>query len=806
VFRLATAVLAPLLALALIEAPLRLVGYGYPTGFFRRGVADGRPVLLDNEKFGWRVFGPSLARAPRPLVLPAAKPKATIRIFVLGESAAFGDPQPEFGLPRMLEALLHERWPAARFEVVNAAMTAINSHVVLPIARDCARADGDFWIVYMGNNEVVGPFGSGTVFGRQAPPLALIRGSLALKGTRIGQLLASLPQLWRSRPASPTEWRGMEMFLAHQVPQEDPRMTTVYAHFERNLADILDTGRRRGVKIIVSTVLSNLKDCAPFASAHRTDLPQAKAVEWTRLYQAGVQAEQTGHSAAAIEAFEQAGRIDAEFADLQFRWARCCLALGLEEEARRRFRLARDADTLRFRVDSPMNDLIRHTAAQREGQGIYLVDAEELAARESPHGLPGEELLYEHVHLNFRGNYLLARAFAEQVATSLPDTITQHPDSSRSWMSQSDCARRLGWTDWNRYEAAESMIQRLNDPPFTHQLDHAERLRRFQDELERLRPAVQPIALREAAAEYQRALAVAPDDWVLHHNLARLLRRLGDLEGAAKSCQEVIRLLPHSSEPRVQLGVLLTEQGRAEEALRHIDEALRLKPGSVPAINGRGLALARQGQHDAAIREYERALRIEPHSGEAHLNLGIALSTQGRTNDARRHFRQALDRRLKNADAMVTLGKMCFGQGWVNEAITNFTDAVRLEPTHALAHFCLGGALASVGRRPEAQQQFAQAVRLDPNLGEARLGLGIELGRQGRHLEALEQFAEAVRLRPNLTEARLNLGLALQRQQRIEEARLQFQEALRLDPANALARKYIESGQARTNDRLSPSP
>lgn len=805
-FRLLTVLLVPPLALALLEGSLRSVGYGYPTGFFRRGVADGRPVLLDNEKFGWRFFGPNVARAPRPLVLPAAKPKETIRIFVLGESAAFGDPQPEFGLPRILEVLLQERWPAARFEVVNAAMTAINSHVVLPIARDCAQADGDFWVVYMGNNEVVGPFGSGTVFGRQAPPLALIRGSLALKGTRSGQLLASLPQLWRSRPASPTEWRGMEMFLAHQVRQDDPRMATVYAHFERNLADILDTGRRRGVKIIVSTVIGNLKDCAPFASAHRSDLPPAQAAEWTRLYQEGVQAEQTGHSAAAIVAFENAARIDDQFADLQFRWARCCLALGFEEEARRRFRLARDADTLRFRVDSRINDLIRRIAAQREGQGISLVDAEELAARESPHGLPGEELLYEHVHLNFHGNYLLARTLAEQVAKSLPDTITQHPDSSRSWMSQSNCARRLGWTDWNRYEAVESMIQRLNDPPFTGQLDHSKRQRRLLGEIESLRLALQPTALRQAAAQYQRALAVAPDDWVLHHNLARLLRRLGDLEGAAKSCQEVIRLLPHSSEPRVQLGVLLTEQGQNEEAMRHLDAALRLKPRSVPAMNGRGLALARQGRYDAAIREYERALRIEPYSGEAHLNLGIALSTQGKTNEARQHFRQALDRRLKNADAMVTLGKMCFGQGWVNEAITNFTDAVRLEPAHALAHFCLGGALASVGRRPEAQQHFAQAVRLDPHLGEARLGLGIELGRQGRHLEALEQFAEAVRLKPDLTEARLNLGIALQRQQRIEEARLQFQEALRLDPANALARKYIEAGQARTNDRLSPSP
>ena len=71
----------------------------------------------------------------------------------------------------MLESLLSLRHPGTRFEVVNAAMTAINSHVILPIARDCARADGDIWVLYMGNNEVVGPFGAGTVFGPATPPL-----------------------------------------------------------------------------------------------------------------------------------------------------------------------------------------------------------------------------------------------------------------------------------------------------------------------------------------------------------------------------------------------------------------------------------------------------------------------------------------------------------------------------------------------------------------------------------------------------------------------------------------------------------
>lgn len=786
-----------LLALAFVEGGLRLAGYGYPTAFFLRSQVAGQDVLTENERFGWQFFGPVIARAPRPVVLPVVKPPQTCRIFVLGESAAYGDPQPEFGLSRMLQTLLSDRWPELRFEVVNAAMTAINSHAVLTIAQDCGRQNGDVWVIYMGNNEVVGPFGSGTVFGRQVPPLALIRATMTLKRTRTAQLLAGLARRWQGHPAGPTEWRGMKMFLDHQLRHDDPRMARVYAYFARNLADILESGRARGVKIIVSTVLSNLKDCPPFASMHRPDLGPAQTAEWARLYRAGVEAQKAAKPAEAIEAFERAERIDGQFAEMQFRWGQCCLALGKEEEARKRFLLARDLDTLRFRVDSRINELIRQTAGHREREGISLVDAEELLGGVSPHRLPGQELLYEHVHLNFQGNYLLARAIAERVATLLPQALTRRGHPQRPWLSASDCARRLVWTDWNRYEAVLSMIQRFNDPPFTEQLDRAERYRLLHGELEQLLPALKPASLHEVAAEYRRALAVTPEDWVLHNNLARLLQKLGDLSGAIDSCREVIRLLPHHSEVHTQLGVLLTQQNRCEEAIRQFDVALSLKPRSVPAINGRGLALARRGQYDTAIREYQRALRLEPDNGETHLNLGIALSAQGKADEARRHFRQALDRRLINPDAMVTLGKMCFGQGWLNEAITNLTDALRLEPTHATAHFCLGGVLASVGRRLEAQQHFAEAVRLQPALAEARLGLGIELGRQGQDLQAMEQFAEAVRLKPDLIEARLNLGIALNRRQQFDAALQQFQEALRLDPSNAIARKFIEAIQTR---------
>ena len=272
-FRLLAFIAVPGILLVLCELGLRLVGFGYPTGFLLPS-HYGQSTFIQNNKFGWRFFGPQLARLPYSLSIAQPKPPGTTRIFVFGESAAKGDPKPYFGLPRMLQAMLSLRHPCAHIEVENVAMTAINSHVVLMIARDCAVMDGDIWVVYMGNNEVVGPFGAGTVFGRQTPPLPLIRGGLAMKATRVGQLLDAFRQWMEKSSAQRDVWRGMKMFLDQQVRADGPRMDAVYRYFKQNLADIIQTGRNAGVGIVVSTVAVNLKDCAPFASEHGQGLSE----------------------------------------------------------------------------------------------------------------------------------------------------------------------------------------------------------------------------------------------------------------------------------------------------------------------------------------------------------------------------------------------------------------------------------------------------------------------------------------------------------------------------------------------------
>ena len=93
------ALLSPIFLFLTLEAALRLFGYGHPTSFFLRKTFNGQDIWIQNNHFAERFLGREMARQPFPLAIPAARPPNTIRVFVFGESAAFGDPQSEFGLP-----------------------------------------------------------------------------------------------------------------------------------------------------------------------------------------------------------------------------------------------------------------------------------------------------------------------------------------------------------------------------------------------------------------------------------------------------------------------------------------------------------------------------------------------------------------------------------------------------------------------------------------------------------------------------------------------------------------------------------
>jgi tetratricopeptide (TPR) repeat protein len=672
-----------------------------------------RDLLVENEKFGYRFFPPEMARSPAPVVMSANKDTNTYRIFLLGESAALGDPAPAFGAGRYLEVLLQERFPARRFEVICVAMTAINSHAILPIARECARHHGDCWIIYMGNNEMSGPFGATSVFGRPAPPLGWVRFNLALQCTRTGQLLQALGRKFRGSSSGHASWAGMKMFLNKQVPPEDPARKIVADNFEKNLEDILQAGRSSGTKMVLNTVAVNLKDCAPFASIANSNLPATDRATFEKLNRESIAAQTRGDFVTAAQDCESAAKLDPTFAELQFRWAQCLLRLTNDAAAAEHFSLARDFDALPFRTTSKINDLTASAARRVAGPGLVLFDAVKMTGGISPGGVAGEELFYEHAHFNFDGNYVMGRSWAGLVRTLLsPEAMI---GEASEWPSQQACDKLLGLSDWSRAAVYENMLARLAEPPFNTQLDHAGREGLLNAQLAQVRAKLTPQAATETRAAYEDAIRKRPDDHWLHEQYADFLEANGDPSHAVSQWEAARDLTPHYHLAYYQIGRLLAAQGKTAEAQAPLLHALNLRPDLGAGWFELGKIHVTEGKPQLALQEFERSRKLVPENYHVYFHEGRALSKLQKRSDAIAMFRQAIERGPKNYwEAHYALGEELAFDGRTKEAAQEFAEVIRVRPEVAMAHLNLGVALTQFGKLDDALKEFEETLRLDP--------------------------------------------------------------------------------------------
>ena len=531
-----------------------------------------------------------------------------------------------------------------------------------------------------------------------------------MQKARFCQLLLGLGRLFEGHPQ--TSWRGLGLFVENKVPPNDPRRQVVSGNFARNLASIVQAGLDARAKILLSTVAVNLKDCPPFATAATNHLAPADLARHGQLCAEAAAAETAGNFADARRFYEQALTLSPDSAELQFRLGRCCLRLEDAAAARRHFQLAVDLDSLPFRADSRINDLIREAGGRFAGPNLALCDAAAVLAAGSPAGIPGEELFYEHVHLNFDGNYRLALAWAESLQKLLPPALAGR--ATGSWASQEVCERRLGLTDWNRLSVFEEIGRRLNVAPFSAQLDNSARLERVRLQTDAIRRRTTDSAIEPARAVYVEALRRAPDDFKLHENFAEFLNDVHEGKAAIAERQKVCELIPHYYFPFFSLGELLRDQGRLPEALESLQKAAALAPRSGEIRFEIGTVYARQAQWTTALAEFHAALQLGWDDPRLHLYAGEVLWKLNRNT----------------------------------ESVDELRQAIRLEPGFWEAHYRLGDEMASTGDTAAAAAEFERVTQLNPRYVKAHLNLGVALAKLGRVQEAVARFDEVLRLDP----------------------------------------------------------
>jgi tetratricopeptide (TPR) repeat protein len=747
IYRLGLAVGIPVFLLLMLEMGLRLGGFGKPATFL---IPDDKPgYLRTNPDFASLFLPGNFDLRPLNFRVAAHKAPNTVRIVVLGESAAQGIPVPSFAFAPQLRAQLRSRFPGKEFEVINTGIVAINSHVVYQIAREMARYEPDLFVVYMGNNEVVGPYGPGCAYLSQMPPLWVIRASVFVRSTRTGQLLGSLIGRLSPRGRGPRQWGGMSMFVDNAVAGDDPRLETVYANFESNLRGIVDAASGAGAKTLLCTVVCNLKDCPPFLSVHSPGLSAKDLASWQSLFDSGRLDWRLGDNVGARSRLKEALRIDPHFADTQFLLGTLDDVSGNTADARSHFIEALHWDALRFRPDPRINQIVRKVAL--EGRvGVGIVDsAVEMGSDPESKGEPsGRGILFEHVHFDWSGNYRLALLMARGCSVALFGGYA----GAQGWLDGDACAKALAYTPHERLPLLLRIDVLTRKPPFTNQLTHvvdeARMAREIDAALKRSReagvvseaeetakaaiamdpndPALAGIlegiyldegAIEDALAQSRRAGELLPRDYAISADEASILIRLGRfgeaetiLINAAKTGADLDLLAP-------VLVDLWTKTKRFPDGEKIIGEAMARRPDDPRLRLFRAELLRASGDEAGAVREFRASLAADPSSVEALDGLVGVLEATGRHEEALQDSLAAADGQPGNQANCLRAEKALDQAGDYEGSLRELETAERSDPVNATFELTLALKLYESRRMDEVLEHLALARTLSLDEG-----------------------------------------------------------------------------------------
>lgn len=642
-------VFLPLLFFVLFESTLRLADYGGNLDLVLMKEVKGKKFYTLNEEVGRRYFSEKRYYLPRVYDdrFEVEKSKNTVRIFCLGASTTAGFPyEYQATPPRLLRDRLELSLPGKNLEVINVGLTATNSFSVREFAQELVQYQPDLFVVYMGQNEFYGAYGVGSTVSL-GKFRWLINGYLWLQHFKVIQLIRDGISALRSLVVSEKEGvkRGtlMEQMVRNSlIPFGGTEYQYAKDSFEANYRDVIEVAKDHAVLVVISTLVTNEKDLEPFVSLFREGLPGSSKSQWERLYLEGYGKEQAGHYSEAVDYYLRAVEIDSIPAKVHFRLGKCYQALREYENATNEFGKARDFDGLRFRAPSEFNRIIRGLADRYD---IALADVETAFRDRSGDGIIGGELLWEHVHPNLDGYFVMAKTWAHAIRTHHL-LVSQAEWAATAEVSDSSCWNYAAITGVDRAIGAVRIAELMRKWPFQPtdtdlQFDAktiAEQValqyiqentawsRAHERAAEEYRGRKQ---WKDALMEYAAILKVAPES---QYSMMMMGDMLIQMEKYDEAEQKYVRALESKEDQfvHVRLGMFYLERGKPEASIVHLRKCLELDgrlPSKLPLAGRRqaqfylGLAYAKSGKFAEAKRELTSLLQEDPASDHARMLL-----------------------------------------------------------------------------------------------------------------------------------------------------------------------------------------
>ena len=307
--------------------------------------------------------------------------------------------------------------------------------------------------------------------------------------------------------------------------------------------------------------------------------------------------------------------------------------------------------------------------------------------------------------------------------------------------------------------------------------------------------------LEQAAAEYQKILALDPSNISAHSNLGLANYLQGKFASAAIEFRTALRLKPDLWNIVALCGLSEVKTADNADATAHLEDAFQhVNEPSLRMAVGKQLfsILFGAGELNRAASVVEELKRLDPTNVDvlyaAHQvyslladDAFVAMAQLGPDSARMSQLR---------GDRMAQMGNM---QG----AVAAYRLAIERDPHLSGVHFALGEVLSisrNADERAEAENEYAMALTDNPldEKAECRLG-DIEMQRPNLK-GAAQHYQRALQLQPNDPDANEGYGMVLLASDSSREARNYLSRAVQLDPTNVTAYYHLSEASRKSGD------
>ncbi len=677
---------------AVLEGALRIAGVpsaANPAADPFVGFSGLHPLYV--VKNGIASTAPAKLRFFNKASFPVKKSPNTTRIFCFGGSTTYGHPfDGRTAFPRWLQDLLNASCPGRHFEVINAGGISYASYRIVPLVREALQYNPDLIILSDAHNEFLERRTYTTLF-RQGKRLLTVRallerlhiyqglkkileplliragvqqGSHAAQkaSTSVGQRSSTQTSQVRQtgKPILHDEVtaildRSAGLDLYHR---DEAFSKAVVTHFTYNLRATIALCRNAGVPVIMVQPVSNLKDFSPFKSEHSPDLTVSEKAKYRGWLDRSIKLFQTARYKESLTILEKAINRDPLYAETYYWKGKDLLGLGRNADARESFIKARDLDVCPLRAISALEDRFDKVALEEK---VVLVPfrtrlERKLSDTGDKSGIPGNESLWDHVHLTIGVHQWLAEMLFDKIVEmglahpsreltssdrqALYDKAMRSLDADFFVTKDMNLAKTLKWAGKKKEAriALERAASRMEDNPEVHKLLGGYLL--------------DDGSYDKALKEYRRAVELSGNDPKMMFSLATACYQAGSKAEAVSIYRKLVNQNDNMPEARGNLAGIYLEEGKVQDALKVLKLGLQKSPGSSFLMGQYGLALAMSGRASEGIAWMLKAIQAEPGDPKLYYNLAGMYSLAGNTADSLHYLDLAVRKGYRDADKM----------------------------------------------------------------------------------------------------------------------------------------------------------